>query len=48
MEGIMKRDYPVIMGCVILGTMVFVFINSLVDIMYHYIDPRVKFHETSR
>jgi peptide/nickel transport system permease protein len=48
MEGIVKRDYPVIMGCVILGTMVFVFINSLVDIMYHYIDPRVKFHENSR
>jgi ABC-type dipeptide/oligopeptide/nickel transport system permease component len=48
MEGIMKRDYPVIMGCVILGTMVFVFINSLVDIIYHYIDPRVKFDENSR
>jgi peptide/nickel transport system permease protein len=48
MEGILKRDYPVIMGCVILGTVVFVFINSLVDIIYHYIDPRVKFHETSR
>lgn len=48
MEGIMKRDYPVIMGCVILGTMLFVFINSIVDIMYHYIDPRVKFHENSR
>jgi peptide/nickel transport system permease protein len=48
MEGIMKRDYPVIMGCVILGTMIFVFINSIVDIMYHYIDPRVKFHENSR
>jgi len=48
MEGIMKRDYPVIMGCVILGTMLFVFINSIVDIMYHYVDPRVKFHENSR
>jgi ABC-type dipeptide/oligopeptide/nickel transport system permease component len=48
MEGIMKRDYPVIMGCVILGTMLFVFINTIVDIMYHYIDPRVKFHENSR
>jgi ABC-type dipeptide/oligopeptide/nickel transport system permease component len=48
MEGIMKRDYPVIMGCVILGTMLFVCINTIVDIMYHYIDPRVKFHENSR
>ena len=48
MEGIIKRDYPVIMGCVILGTMIFVVINSIVDIMYHYVDPRVKFHEDSR
>ena len=48
MEGIMKRDYPVIMGCVIVGTVVFVVVNLLVDIMYHYIDPRVKYHETGR
>jgi peptide/nickel transport system permease protein len=48
MEGIIKRDYPVIMGCVILGTVIFVFINAIVDIMYHYVDPRVKFHENSR
>jgi peptide/nickel transport system permease protein len=47
MEGIMKRDYPVIMGCVILGTMLFVLINSIVDFMYHYVDPRVKYHENS-
>ena len=47
MEGIIKRDYPVIMGCVILGTVVFVIINAVVDIMYHYVDPRVKFHENS-
>ncbi|MEW6067511.1 MAG: ABC transporter permease [Nitrospirota bacterium] len=42
MEGIIKRDYPVIMGCVITGTVVFVFINLLVDIIYHYLDPRVR------
>jgi peptide/nickel transport system permease protein len=48
MEGIIKRDYPVIMGCVILGTVIFVLINAIVDIMYYYVDPRVKFHENSR
>jgi peptide/nickel transport system permease protein len=42
MEGIIKRDYPVIMGCVIAGTILFVLINTLVDIMYHYLDPRVR------
>jgi ABC-type dipeptide/oligopeptide/nickel transport system permease component len=44
MEGIMKRDYPVIMGCIITGTMVFVFMNMVVDIAYHYIDPRMRIH----
>jgi ABC-type dipeptide/oligopeptide/nickel transport system permease component len=45
MEGIIKRDYPVIMGCVIAGTLSFVLINTLVDILYHAIDPRIRVHE---
>lgn len=48
MEGIIKRDYPVIMGCIIVGTLSFVLINLLVDIIYYYIDPRVRFHGTDR
>jgi peptide/nickel transport system permease protein len=42
MEGIMKRDYPVIMGCVIMGTFFFVMITTLIDILYHAIDPRIR------
>lgn len=45
MEGILKRDYPVIMGCVIIGTFAFVIINTLVDLIYHFIDPRVSMYE---
>ncbi len=48
MEGIIKRDYPVIMGCIVVGTIVFVLINLLVDILYHYLDPRVRLHEVNR
>jgi peptide/nickel transport system permease protein len=48
MEGIIKRDYPVIMGCVLTGTFFFVIINLLVDVIYHYVDPRVRFNEDSR
>lgn len=44
MEGIIKRDYPVIMGCIITGTIAFVLINLLVDIIYFYIDPRIRIH----
>lgn len=42
MEGIIKRDYPVIMGCVVVGTLFFVIINLIVDILYHYLDPRIR------
>ncbi len=44
MEGIIKRDYPVIMGCIIVGTTVYVLINLMVDILYHYLDPRVRLY----
>ena len=42
LDGIMKRDYPVIMGVVLFGAVVFVATNVLVDISYHYLDPRVR------
>jgi len=45
MEAIIKRDYPVIMGCVIAGTLIFVTINMVVDILYHSLDPRVRLGE---
>ncbi len=48
MEGIMKRDYPVIMGCILTGTILFVLINLLVDVFYHIVDPRVRIHGTDR
>ncbi|MDA8077868.1 MAG: ABC transporter permease [Nitrospiraceae bacterium] len=48
MEGIMKRDYPVIMGCIITGTTVFVLVNIIMDIAYHVVDPRVRLHAKDR
>ena len=42
LDGILKRDYPVIMGVVLIGAVVFVLMNLLVDVSYHYLDPRVR------
>jgi len=44
MDGILKRDYPVVMGSIIVGTMVFVLVNLFVDLTYNYLDPRVRLH----
>jgi len=45
LDGILKRDYPVIMGVVLFGAMIFVIMNLLVDISYHFLDPRVRVKE---
>jgi len=36
------------MGCVISGTLIFILINLVVDILYHYFDPRVRIDGKSR
>ncbi len=42
LDGILKRDYPMIMGVVLFGAVVFVVMNLIVDISYHFLDPRVR------
>ena len=37
-----ELDIPVIMGCVITIAFIFIIINSLVDIIYVKLDPRIK------
>ncbi len=48
MEGILRRDYPVIMGCILTGTCVFIGMNLFIDVLYRYLDPRVRIHDGRR
>lgn len=41
-DSIYARDYPVLQGCLLLITFVYVLVNLLVDLMYPLFDPRVK------
>jgi ABC-type dipeptide/oligopeptide/nickel transport system permease component len=41
--SITNRDYPVIMGTILLYAVFLVFANLLVDIMYGYLDPRIRY-----
>jgi len=41
-EGIYSRDYPIVQGAVLLIAVTFVFINLFVDIVYKWLDPRIK------
>ena len=37
------RDYPVVQGCVMFFALIFVLVNLIADILYVYIDPRIKY-----
>ena len=41
-ESLEKYDFPVIMGSVLFVSLILVFINIFVDIIYAIIDPRVR------
>ena len=41
-DSIERRDYPVIQAGVLLTSFIFVFINILVDLIYVYLDPRIR------
>ncbi|MFR1324561.1 MAG: ABC transporter permease, partial [Ezakiella massiliensis] len=41
-DSINKRDMPMVMGCVLFVAITFAFVNLIVDILYTFIDPRVK------
>lgn len=42
-EGIFRRDYPVIMGCVLVGAALFVTVNLIVDLLYGLCDPKIRY-----
>jgi peptide/nickel transport system permease protein len=42
-DAVIRRDYPVIQGVMMAVAVVYVFINLLVDVMYAYLDPRIRY-----
>ena len=41
-QSISRRDYPVIQGAVMVIAMTYVIVNLIVDVLYVYVDPRVR------
>lgn len=42
-DGIAARDYPLVQGIVLLSALSFMIANLLVDLLYAYLDPRIKY-----
>jgi peptide/nickel transport system permease protein len=43
LNGVYQRDYPVVQGAVMLFAVTFVATNFLVDTIYMYLDPRIRY-----
>ncbi len=42
-QGILGRDYPLVQGCILIVGFIVIVINLAVDILYAYVDPRIRF-----
>lgn len=42
-DAILRRDYPVIQGIVLLFSFVYVLVNLVVDLVYTLLDPRIRY-----
>jgi peptide/nickel transport system permease protein len=42
-DAILHRDYPVIQGIILVFSGIYVLINLLVDIVYTFLDPRIRY-----
>lgn len=41
--SVLARDYPLVQGVVLIAAAVFVLANLVVDVLYAYLDPRIRF-----
>ncbi len=41
-EGIAKRDYRLVQGCVLVISVTYILANSLTDLVYRWLDPRIR------
>lgn len=42
-QSILNRDYPVVQGAILIVSVLLVFTNLLVDVLYTVIDPRIRY-----
>ena len=42
-ESILGRDYPVIQGAILIFGLIYILVNLVVDLIYAFIDPRIRY-----
>lgn len=46
-DSILKSDFPIVQGIVLLVAVIFVVVNLVADLVYAYLDPRIKYASKS-
>lgn len=46
-DAILMRDYPIIQAYVVWMAIIYVFVNLAADLLYHWLDPRVRYGDLS-
>jgi len=46
-ESIQRRDYPVLQACVLVISLAYVVVNTLTDLVYAWLDPRIRIDDSS-
>ena len=41
-DGLTKRDFPMVQGVVLMAGVMIVMLNFVIDILYAYVDPRIR------
>tara|TARA_B100000676_G_scaffold295689_1_gene335160 strand:- start:4213 stop:5109 length:897 start_codon:yes stop_codon:yes gene_type:complete len=42
-DAVLRRDYPIIQGVILVFSAVYVFVNLVIDLLYTLLDPRIRY-----
>jgi ABC-type dipeptide/oligopeptide/nickel transport system permease component len=42
-DAILTRDFPLVQTCVLIASSLYIFTNLFVDVIYAYVDPRIRY-----
>ena len=43
LDAVIRRDYPMVQGTVMVMAIIFISVNLIIDLMYAVIDPRIRY-----
>jgi peptide/nickel transport system permease protein len=41
-QAVLGRDFPVVQGAAIMGAAIFLGLNLMIDLLYGWVDPRLR------